>query len=129
MKAQFLDAYNAADLFQALVMIVIETKDPSKLWHSICGAANERRFESWEKLPDGRLALFDWPTRHTKIFLLASANEPRQRLTLVEFDGNVAPSADEKVQVQHELASQLQDLFSVEIDTCVVTGAATNSAG
>ncbi len=126
---QFLDAYNVADLFQASVMIVIETKDPGRLWHSICCAASERRFESWEKLPDGRLALFDWPTRHTKIFLLASANEPRQRLTLIEFDGNAAPSAHEQVQAQHELASQIQDLFSVEIDTCVVTVATTDSVG
>ncbi|MBD9434220.1 hypothetical protein IB257_30155 [Achromobacter sp. ACM03] len=110
-------------------MIVIGTKDPSKLWHSICCAAGERRLECWEKLPDGRLALFQWPTRHTKIFLLASANEARQRLTMVEFDGDVAPSADEQVQAQHELASQLQDLFSIEIDTCVVTVATTNSVG
>ncbi|MFE0843423.1 hypothetical protein [Achromobacter insolitus] len=110
-------------------MIVIETKDPGRLWHSICCAASERRLECWEKLPDGRLALFDWPTRHTKIFLLASANEPRQRLTLIEFDGNVAPSADEQAQAQHELASRIQDLFSPDIDTCSVLGPTLHSVG
>lgn len=104
-------------------MIVIGTKDPSKLWHCICVAASERRLECWEKLPDGRLALFEWPTRHTKIFLLASANEARQRLTLVEFDGNQPPAADETVRVQHQLVDRLRELFALEIETCSVTDA------
>lgn len=101
-------------------MIVIGTKDPGKLWHSICVAASERRLECWEKLRDGRLALFEWPTRHTKIFLQASANEARQRLTLVEFDGDLPPPVDEKVGVQHQLVDRLRDLFSLEIDTYLV---------
>ncbi|MBD9419829.1 hypothetical protein IB259_11240 [Achromobacter sp. ACM04] len=110
-------------------MIVIGTKDPNKLWHSICYAASERRFESWEKLRDGRLALFKWPTRHIKIVLLASANDARQRLTLVELDGDQPPPADEKLRAQHQLADQLKNLFSVEIDTCSVTVPTTQIVG
>lgn len=104
-------------------MIVIGTKDPNKLWHCICAAASERRLECWEKLSDGRLALFKWPTRHTEILLLASANEARQRLTLVEFDGNQPPAADETVRVQHQLVDRLRELFALEIDTFSVTEA------
>lgn len=128
-KVQFLDAYNVAVLFQASVVIVIETKDPGRLWHSICCAARERRLECWEKLPDGRLSLFEWPTRHTRIFLLASPNEARQRLTLIEFDGDQPTSADEKMKVQHQLADQLRNLFSSEIDTCSVVEPTRHSFG
>lgn len=115
--------------FWALTMIVIGTKDPNKLWHSICCAANERRLECWERLSDGRLSLFEWPTRHTKIFLLASPNEARQRLTLIEFDGDQPTSADEKMKVQHQLADQVRNLFSSEIDTCSVVEPTRHSFG
>lgn len=97
-------------------MIVLTTDDPSGLWHKICTAVRERRFECWELLSNNQLALFEWPTRHTKLHFSANINPPQRRLILFEQAGHLPCNTPNLVQYQEEFSAKLQQRFPHDIE-------------
>lgn len=84
---------------------------PVELWKRISCSAAQRRLQRAERLLDGRLAIFEWPTRHTKLLFLGSANQAKHRLTLVDHAGDLPCSEEERFSIQAELVDWLKQLF------------------
>lgn len=104
-------------------MIVLTTDDPGGFWHKICTAVRERRFECWELLSNNQIALFEWPTRHTKLHFSANANPPHRRLILFEHPGHIPCSAPILVQYQEEFSAKLLQSFSQDIELLCIADA------
>lgn len=96
-------------------MIVLDSHDPCGLWTQTTAALRARRLGCWELVSHNRLALFDWPTRHTKLLFRARVSTLRNKLAFMDMPADLVISDDERVQYQKELSEQLQHLFAEKI--------------
>lgn len=97
-------------------MIILNTANPDELWQKICSAARAHRIEGWEPLSSDQIALFDWPTRHTRLLMYASINTRQNRLVLLEQNGRLPCPEACLARHQEALGNRLAQLFPDDID-------------
>ncbi len=111
-------------------MIILNTSNASNLWKKIHTSVREHRFECWEYLPSGQLALFKWPTRHTKLLMFPSINNRQNRLVLLDQNGSIPCSSDCLMRHQEDFLDRLSQQFAdiIESTEIVDTTAIFHSA-